>query len=57
MIHVFNKNVDIKFSAHDAVSEITFISYAQHLKIGKPNNLKFLSTIKPKGLNRIAAIC
>jgi predicted transcriptional regulator len=57
MIHVFNKNVDIKFSAHDAVSEITFISYAQHLKIGKPNNLKLLGTIKPKGLNRIAAIC
>jgi len=32
-------NIDIKFSAHDDVSGITFIRYAQSRKIGKPNNL------------------
>ena len=51
-----NKNVDIKFSAHDAFSGITFIRYAQNRKIGKTNNLNFLGAIKPKGLNRIAKI-
>jgi hypothetical protein len=35
------------------VPGITFIRYAQNRKIGKPNNLKFLGTIKPKGQNRL----
>jgi len=48
-----NKNVDIKFSANDA---ITFSRYAQNRKIEIPNNLKYLRAIKPKGLNRIAEI-
>jgi hypothetical protein len=38
------------------VSGITFIKYAQSRKIGKPNNLKVLGALKPKGLNRIAKI-
>jgi hypothetical protein len=32
------------------------IEYAQNRKIGKPNNLKVLGAIKPKGLSRIAKI-
>jgi len=39
--NISNKNVDIKFSAHDAFLEITYIRYAQNRKIEKPNNLKF----------------
>ena len=35
-----NKNVDIKFNAHDAFSGITFIRYTHIRKVGKPNNLK-----------------
>ena len=38
------------------VSGITVIRYAKSRKIGKPNNLKSLGPIKPKGLNRIAKI-
>lgn len=36
-----NKNVDIKCNAHDSVSEITFILYAQNQTIAKSNNLDF----------------
>jgi len=39
---------------HTSVPGITFISYDQNQKIGKPNNVKVFGAIKPKGLNRIA---
>jgi hypothetical protein len=34
------------------LSGITFFRYNQNQKIGKPNNLKVLGAIKPKGLKR-----
>jgi hypothetical protein len=37
----FNKNVDIKFNAHDAFLEQPSSGNVQNRKIGKPNNLKF----------------
>jgi hypothetical protein len=33
----WNKNVNIKFSAHDAFLEFTIIRYTQNRKIEKPN--------------------
>ena len=36
-----NENIDIKYSAHDTFLESHSSGDAQHLKIGKPNNLKF----------------
>jgi len=42
--HVCNKNVYIKYSAHDAF----LIRYAQSYKIGKPNNLNVSVTKKNK---------
>jgi hypothetical protein len=41
-----NKNVDIKFTAHEA----------QYRNIGKSNNLEVFGNNKAKGLNRIAKI-
>jgi len=43
-----NKNVHIKFSAHD-VSGITFIRQSQNRKFEKPDNLKVLGSNKTKG--------
>jgi hypothetical protein len=52
-----NKNVDIKFSAQDALIEwITLIRYAQCQNIWFTNNLSLWEQKKPKGLNRIATI-
>ena len=38
-----NNTIDIKFSAHEGVSGITFILYAQNQKMRKRNNLTFVS--------------
>jgi hypothetical protein len=46
-----NKNVDIKFSAYDAVLEWPSSDYAQNRKIVKPNNTNVLGAIKPRSLN------
>ena len=43
-IHNPNKTVDIKFNAHDAVSGITSIRYAQSQNIGKQNNVKIFGS-------------
>ena len=37
-----NTNVDTKFSAHGAVSGITFIGNIQRQKVGKPTNFNNL---------------
>jgi hypothetical protein len=42
-MHCKNKNVDIKFSAHDAFLEKQSSSDAHNRKIGKPNNLKLVT--------------
>ena len=41
-----NKNVDIKFSAHDTYLESSGRALSQN--IGQPNNLKVLGARKPK---------
>ena len=43
-----NKNVDIKFNAHDAFFGITFIRYTHIRKVGKPNNLKSWEQVNQK---------
>jgi hypothetical protein len=48
MIQNSNKNVGIKFSAHDTFGMI-FIKYAQSQNIWKPNNLKVFVCKKTKG--------
>ena len=63
----YNKNVDIKFSAHDAFLEypssgtlrVTIIRYAQnnhHQVCSKTNNFKNLLERETEGLNRLANI-
>jgi hypothetical protein len=37
----YNNNVEIKFSAHGAFLNITFIRYTQNRNLGKPTNFKF----------------
>jgi hypothetical protein len=44
-----NVHVDIKFSAHDAFSGITYIRYAQNRRVGKLNNCKIVGSNKTKG--------
>ena len=65
---VSNKNVDITFSAHGAFTEWPSSGtlkikrlqanwiYSQSQNTWKPNHLKVLGAIKPKGLNKIAKI-
>ena len=40
LVIITNKNVDIKFSAHDTFLEYLSSGDTQSRKIGKPNNLK-----------------
>ena len=41
-----SKNLDIEFSVWNNLNQ-----EVQHLKIGMPNNVKFLVAIEPKGPN------
>jgi hypothetical protein len=45
----YNKNVDIKCSAHDAFLELPSSSKAQYRNIRKPNNIKVFGNNKTKG--------
>ena len=45
----YHKNVDIKFSAHDAFLELPSSGKAQYRNIGKPNHIKVFGSNKTKG--------